>query len=112
MIESNANGIVYYKQRCGEIENALARAVERAKACAQSTLSNMLSGNKAQKSWQKELNGREPNKDDFCVFVRINGYMTIALWQYRKLSKKDKSKIDREYDYKAIPEDRICRISS
>lgn len=112
MTESNKDGILYYEKQREEIETALSETVARAKACAANTLSNLLVDRKAQSCWQKELNGRAPNKGDFCIFVRENGYMVMALWQYRKLSEKNKTKIAREYDYKAIPEDRVCQKSS
>lgn len=43
-------------------------------------------------------------EEDFCVFVRENGYMVITPEGYEKLTKRDKKKIDKGYEHKQFAE--------
>jgi len=40
--------------------------------------------------------------EDFCVFVRENGYMVMIKEAYQKLSKTKKKFIERSYEYRQI----------
>lgn len=47
---------------------------------------------------------KRATEDDFCVFVRENGYMVITPEGYEKLTKRDKKKIDKDYEHKQFVE--------
>lgn len=47
---------------------------------------------------------KRATEEDFCVFVRENGYMVITPEGYEKLTKRDKKKIDKGYEHKQFAE--------
>lgn len=104
MVETTENGRYYYRNQQNQIELALANAIKAAAACVQIADINPRYNSRTQNGWVDALKGEMPKREDFCIFVSERGYMVIALWYYRKLSKKDKRLIDRAYEYKFIPE--------
>lgn len=92
MLITTARGKFWYENQRKEIEAALDDAVKRANTCMS-------------KGWDNYLGDRKANRDDFCVFVKENGWMIIAVWAYKKLSKTNKKKIEKgNYEYQLIPE--------
>ncbi len=92
MLITTGSGKFWYESQRKEIESALDAAVERANVSIS-------------KGWNDYLGDRRATLDDFCVFVKENGYMIIAIWVYKKLPKANKKKIEKSYyEYQLIPE--------
>lgn len=102
MLTTTLNGKRYFEDQREKIETALAYTVRS----AQAYIATADERESRLKRWREQLGDRKRvQKDDFCVFVKENGYMILALWAYKKLSKADKKKIDKGgYEYIYIPE--------
>lgn len=102
MLITTLNGKRYFEDQREKIEDALETAARTAEASI--TWSGKADAHSLR--WREQLGDRKYVKpEDFCVFVKENGYMILALWAYKKLSKADKKKIDKGgYEYIYIPE--------
>lgn len=95
MLTTTEAGKRYYERQEAAIEIALQRAVETTNR----------SDSKGWEKWLVQHDRERVERGDFCVFVKENGYMIIALWAYNKLSKANKKKVDKGgYEYIYIPE--------
>lgn len=107
MFESTGKGIQYFQAQSETIERAIKSTIQRIKSVQSNLLTNEYRGSALQKQLSKYFQDREPTKDDFCVFIKENGYLLMLVAGYEKLPKTTKKKIERDYEFRYVPEE-LC----